>query len=89
MEIIVRSRCTGKTLDLIEKVRKDPDGLLVVSDDRQALRLRHWIPEEKIMVFNPEKIHGIRKNVYIDNADLLLQNLMHQPIKAITLTKEE
>jgi len=89
MEIIMKPRCTGKTLELIQKVKDDPHGVLIVHSATEMRRLKAFLPIEKIDVFNPLKFQGTRKNLYIDNADMILQSVVSRPIKAITLTKED
>ena len=42
-------------------------------------------PEQVMSIHQRHYLHGLERHVYLDNADLLLREMIEQPIIAITL----
>lgn len=96
MDIICGDRGCGKTTKLIKKSAVF-GGVIVCFNKKEAervaflaevmnLNIRHPITYDDFLLkrYYP---HGI-KELYIDNADLLLQYMANVNIKSITITKE-
>ncbi len=89
MEIICKERQTGKTIKLIgmSAINNIP---ILVSNERElelikqkALRSNITIPE---LILYDESLDLRGKEIYVDNAEWLLQHILHANIQAITIS---
>lgn len=93
MELIVRPRQMGKTTELIERMKADPDSICIFSDWQAARRAwnlsgmdisQRW----RFRSYYEYTAHNINQSlyrnhrVYIDNVDQLLHNLFGNVIMA-------
>lgn len=94
MKLIYKPRGKGKTTEIIKEVLKN-DGILIVRDAIIKRGVVGNYPSLKGQVFScydvkKRGLYGIRKPVYIDDADYLLQEFIGEnEIKGITITMEE
>lgn len=95
MEVIMRPRQGGKTTALINLAR-DNGGILIVRGQLEANILKRNYPEmaDRIWssgMFTTAKTRGFKiDKIYIDNADVLLMDVLHIPrLDGISLTGKE
>ena len=93
MEIEIGKRQTGRTTNLIKKTIKNEDACLVVIHQNEKKRVQNLEPKIKDRVFTFQEVQDIRfsaskfKEVYIDNADWILQSLIRKEITLMSLEK--
>lgn len=93
MEKIILAKGEGKTTKLVELVKKDRQGVLVVNSFTEKTRLmrEYELQNDQIIIWhdlNSTYYISNDKSYYIDNVDLILNSLFNFNLKAISLTKE-
>jgi NAD-dependent SIR2 family protein deacetylase len=101
MKVILRPRQTGRTEELIrlcaEAEERGEVSYIVCSNHTEAYRIAEVAKELKLMIGFPLTVHEFLDNQYaarnvnnlfIDNADQLLQAIAQVPIRAITVEQE-
>ncbi len=95
MHIDISPRSFGKTTRLIEWLKKDSKRILVTFSNQEAARLKELYPELKEQIYewsnwrDNQFCFEYEKEIGIDNADLILQSLLRNEIKILTITQEE
>lgn len=96
-KIIARTRRGGKTHEIVKRMKGDPNGVLVVANRTTALNIStlYDIPMSKIFIIHHIifdghlRGRGKRFNIYIDNLDLCMDNLINNEgctLKCSTVT---
>ena len=97
MEVICKPRQCGKTTEII-KMCAEYGGYIVCINKDETHRVAQQAREMGLKIplpisadeFLKGQYHGAGvKRFYLDNVDLLLQQMTSVPIKAISLTNEE
>lgn len=96
MRVHRRGRRAGKTIWMVSQVEKDPDGILVCMNEREADRLVKDYPEVPpgkfvtVAEVMQGKLRGLRPEpqLYIDNADIILTEIFRHRIVEISVTTE-
>lgn len=96
MEYIAGKRQSGRTTKLINRTLINEDACLVVMHHTEKRRILELEPKLKNRVFafgeamNKLNFRGTKfKEVYIDNADYMLQSLIPKTITLISLEEED
>lgn len=94
MKIISRPRGAGKTYEVIMMMRRDPKIILLTFAYTEAERLKGAYEDvaDRIIAWQDyqDRRELFRDNTLaIDNAEMILQRFVHNPIKAITLTDDD
>jgi hypothetical protein len=101
VKVILRPRRTGRTEDLVElcieaEAYGEPS-YIVCSDHREAVRISRVAEEKGYHISFPITFHEFLthqyahrniKNFFIDNADILLQQLSPVQIRAVTMMEQ-
>jgi len=101
MEIMIRSRKCGKEDGLIKKVLSLPEDnvthpILIVCSLSEKRRIIKTYPKMEGKIFTTDEVksepfigcHPSTRHLYIDNADIVLQNMFGWKIKGISLTQD-
>lgn len=92
MKLIIQGRATSKTYDCLQKMKSNPQGLMIVPDGRQhKVKLENPDIADRILSISEYMhkrafLHGY-KDVYVDDLDLVLLSVFSQNITA-TLPSE-
>jgi hypothetical protein len=94
MRILELPKQGGKTTYLLRLLLCNPENILITHSESEAERLREIFEESKGMadrIFSFEaakNLFGHRfKRAYVDNVDLILQNMFRMPIDYVTVTE--
>lgn len=94
MKIIARPRGAGKTYEVIMMMRRDPKILLITFAYKEAERLKTAYEDVADRII-PWQDYQDRREVFrdntlaIDNAEMILQRFVHNPIEALTITDDD
>ena len=88
MKVITAPRRGGKTTAAVKWMAENPKAVLIVAQEPMVNILIKEYPQLKGRVFPPNKdrLRGLDCDVAVDNADLLLYQLLGVYPKLITLT---
>ena len=90
IHILLGGRGSGKTHKIIEAMRADPNIILVCHSEIVANMRRKQYPDLAIRILapNPEHLRGLDTSfrVVVDNAELLLAQVLGKPIYGATMT---
>ena len=90
MQVIMRPRRQGKTSELIKRLMEDKNALLFVISEEEKKRIIFEyagppvsIPgplmclfKDRIKVIGKDTLEGCRSHAYIDNFDMVLENIV-------------
>jgi hypothetical protein len=96
MRIIRYPRRGGKTVWLMNRMRADPNGIIVCITEQEVQRLMHEYPDIPIgrFISVDEILHGKLQglhpepNLYVDNADIILESYLRAHVSYISVTEE-
>ena len=98
MYVISKPRRGGKTHEMIRRYLIGSDNILLVMNQQEKTRIikDYNLSEQaanRIAIWTTalchHKIEGIKGNILIDNADLLLTELFHRNILCISVTGQD
>lgn len=95
MNIDYSPRASGKTSRLIDWLREKPNRILITFSHEEENRLKRLYNDLSTRIvewrsYQRRYMHGNpMKHIAIDNADLILQEILAQPIEQITITELE
>jgi hypothetical protein len=93
-EIDYSARGAGKTTRLIEWLRQKPERILITVSHNEENRLKRLYPELSTRIvdwrsYQQRYMHGSPiKEVSIDNADLILQEMFRQRISRVSISDD-
>jgi len=91
VQVLLTKRGGGKTSRIIKECKKN-GGILITFSVQEAERIEHKYlmhPSDVVSCQNLERLQGIiHKDLYIDNADLVLERIFNKPIAMITLSRK-
>lgn len=79
MQIFGGGRQVGKTYRIVQMLKADPSGVLIVPNVKMANRLReqYGLNESQVVSINQgAKLQGREVNLYVDNLELLIGPLL-------------
>ena len=95
MQTLILPRGCGKSTQILRKVLKDPNAIMLVANCVMRDAHRRMYPDIKNQIFAwhewRDKLKGVRKaNIYIDNIDIILDNMFQEFIvKGVSITTGE
>lgn len=93
MEVDYSARRTGKTTRLIEWLREDEGRVMITFSHMEENRLKREFPELSTQIVDWESYQNRYrqgrkiKEVGIDNADMILQSMIPEQIKIISISE--
>ena len=97
MQITLKGRQCGKTHEMVKKVMSTEKAIMIVFSKKEKDRIIELYKSEypnivdRILAFSDRgeliKEHPSTWNLYVDNADIILQMLLGWGISEITMTK--
>lgn len=101
MKIVIQPRRFGKTEELVNKILSLPkdnvtNPALIVFSEAEKQRIVGIYPKIKEIIYTVEEVrngkfigHPSTRELFIDNADIILQNLFGWTINTISLTGDK
>lgn len=96
--ITISNRGAGKTTRMVEWLKDNPTRILITFNNKEAERIRQQFnlePQDANRVLGWQDYldrKGMGKlryaNIGIDNADMILQNMVYDPIENISLSQD-
>ena len=98
MQITLKGRQCGKTHEMVKKTMSTEKAIMIVFSKKEKDRIIELykseypnIAKKVLFLYETETRHGMYPygwDLYVDNADLILQRFLGGNIKGITMTKE-
>lgn len=93
MEIVYTARAAGKTTKLMNWLRQDKRHTLITFNQPRKMQLQHDHPELQKQIYTMREYMmsgtALHKKVAIDDAEIVLQNMVKHPIDYITMSKTD
>jgi hypothetical protein len=89
MDVIAGSRRSGKTTKLLQMMHADENLVMLVHDNNTLKNIMDMSGFEKdrfITVGQVWTLRGTKKQLVIDNLDLVLWQLLAHPVRAVSVT---
>lgn len=92
MKVILKGRAFGKTTDIVKQFLKDDNAILFVLSEKEKERIcrDYNISTTKVCSWENHKgkTMGSRRNVYIDNVDMFIQQQFNWLVKCVSMDLE-
>lgn len=90
LRIIAKGRCAGKTHDLVMAALDDPQSIIMVisASERDRIHRLYGFPLHRIVTPGMQTTRGRDCNLYIDNAEMVLETLFGAPIAGVTFNSQ-